>query len=114
MDALVRQVEILANPGPLLIIFEDAHWADPTTLELMGRLASHIAHHRVLMVVSFRPEFEAPWIELAHVTALALSRLGPRDVDVMIDHIIGNDPLPEASARTSSSERTGFRCSSRR
>ena len=96
MDALVRQVEILANPGPLLIIFEDAHWADPTTLELMGRLASHIAHHRVLMVVSFRPEFEAPWIELAHVTALALSRLGPRDVHVMIDHIIGADPLPEA------------------
>ena len=96
MDALMRQVEILANPGPLLIIFEDAHWADPTTLELMGRLASHIAHHRVLMVVSFRPEFEAPWIELAHVTALALSRLGPRDVHVMIDHIIGADPLPEA------------------
>ena len=92
----MRQVEILANPGPLLIIFEDAHWADPTTLELMGRLASHIAHHRVLMVVSFRPEFEAPWIELAHVTALALSRLGPRDVHVMIDHIIGADPLPEA------------------
>ena len=96
MDALVRQVEILANPGPLLIIFEDAHWADPTTLELIGRLASHIANHRVLMVVSFRPEFEAPWIELAHVTALALNRLGPRDVDVMIDHIIGADALPAA------------------
>ena len=105
MDALVRQVEILANPGPLLIIFEDAHWADPTTLELIGRLASHIANHRVLIVVSFRPEFEAPWIELAHVTALALNRLGPRDVDVMIDHIIGADALP-AAVRQDIIERT--------
>jgi class 3 adenylate cyclase/predicted ATPase len=105
MDALVRQVEILSNSGPLLIIFEDAHWADPTTLELMGRLASHIANHRVLMVISFRPEFEAPWIEQAHVTALALTRLAPRDVDVMIDHIVGNSALP-ATVRQDIIERT--------
>jgi tetratricopeptide (TPR) repeat protein len=96
MDALVRQVEILSGLGPLLVIFEDAHWADPTSLELMGQLTSHIASHRVLVVISFRPEFEAPWIEQAHVTALALSRLAPSDVDVMIDHIIGNNALPTA------------------
>jgi class 3 adenylate cyclase/predicted ATPase len=94
MDALVRQVEILSNAGPLLVIFEDAHWADPTSIELMGRLASHIASHRVLMVISFRPEFESPWSEQAHLTALALNRLGPGDVDVMINQIIGNNPLP--------------------
>ena len=105
MDALVRQVEILSNLGPLLIIFEDAHWADPTTLELMGRLVSHIANHRVLMVISFRPEFEAPWIEQAHVTALALNRLAPRDIDVMIDHIVGNNALP-AAVRQDIIERT--------
>ena len=61
MDALVRQVEILSGLGPLLIIFEDAHWADPTSLELMGRLTSQIVRHRVLTVISFRPEFQAPW-----------------------------------------------------
>ena len=105
MDALVRQVEIMSSPGPLLVIFEDAHWADPTSLELMGRLASHIASHRVLMVISFRPEFEAPWIEQAHVTALALNRLAPRDVDVMIDQIVGNNPLP-AAVRQDIIERT--------
>ncbi len=105
MDALVRQVEILSNLGPLLIVFEDAHWADPTTLELIGRLASHIANHRVLMVVSFRPEFEAPWIEQAHVTALTLNRLAPGDIDVMIDHIIGNNALP-AAVRQDIIERT--------
>jgi class 3 adenylate cyclase/predicted ATPase len=105
MDALVRQVEILSSLGPLLVIFEDAHWADPTTLDLMGRLASHIANHRVLMVISFRPEFEPPWIEQAHVTAVALNRLGPRDIDVIIDHIIGNNALP-AAVRQDIIERT--------
>jgi class 3 adenylate cyclase/predicted ATPase len=105
MDALVRQVEILSSVGPLLVIFEDAHWADPTSLELMGRLASHIARHRVLMVISFRPEFESPWSEQAHATSLALNRLGPGDVDVMINHIIGNNPLP-AAVRQDIIERT--------
>ena len=105
MDALVRQVEIMSNPGPLLVIFEDAHWADPTSLELMRRLAGHIARHRVLMILSFRPEFEAPWIEQAHVTAIALNRLAPRDVDVMIDQIVGNNLLP-AAVRQDIIERT--------
>ena len=105
MEALVRQVEILSNTAPLLVIFEDAHWADPTSLELMGRLASHIARHRVLLVISFRPEFEAPWTGLAHVTALALTRLAPRDVDLIIDHIVGNNPLP-AAVRQDIIERT--------
>ena len=54
MDALVRQVEILSSSGPLLVIFEDAHWADPTSLELIGRLVHHIRGHRVLLVISFR------------------------------------------------------------
>ncbi len=105
MDALVRQVEILSSAGPLLVIFEDAHWADPTSLELMGRLASHVASHRVLMVISFRPEFEPPWSPQAHVTALALNRLGPGDVEVMINHIVGNNPLP-AAVRQDIIERT--------
>jgi len=105
MDALVRQVEILSSSGPLLVIFEDAHWADPTSLELIGRLVGHIASHRVLLVISFRPEFEAPWIEQAHVTALSLNRLSPRDVDVMIDQIVGNNPLP-AAVRQDIIERT--------
>jgi class 3 adenylate cyclase/predicted ATPase len=105
MDALVRQVDIMSSSGPLLMIFEDAHWADPTSMELMGRLASHIASHRVLLVISFRPELEAPWIERANVTALTLNRLAPRDVDVMIDQIVGNNPLP-AAVRQDIIERT--------
>ena len=105
MDALVRQVEILSSSGPLLVIFEDAHWADPTSLELIGRLVHHIRGHRVLLVISFRPEFETPWVEQAHVTVLALNRLSPRDVDLMIDQIIGDSPLP-STVRQDIIERT--------
>jgi class 3 adenylate cyclase/predicted ATPase len=105
LEALVRQVEILSNTAPVLVVFEDAHWSDPTSLELMGRLVGHVASHRVLLIISFRPEFEAPWIEQAHMSALALNRLAPRDVDVIIDHIVGNNPLP-AAVRQDIIERT--------
>jgi class 3 adenylate cyclase len=105
MDALIRQVEILSSSAPVLMVFEDAHWADPTSLELFGRLVSNIASHRVLLIVTFRPEFEPPWIELAHVTTLTLTRLAPSDVEAVIDQIIGNNPLP-AGIRQDIIERT--------
>ena len=75
MDALIRQPEALSRSVPLLMVFEDAHWADPTSLELFGRLVNRIASHRILLIVTFRPEFEAPWIEQPHVTAVILNRL---------------------------------------
>jgi class 3 adenylate cyclase/predicted ATPase len=105
MDALIGQVEVLSSSATVLVVFEDVHWADPTSLELIGRLVSNIASHRVLLLISFRPEFEAPWIEQAHVTVLALNRLAPRDVDVMIDQIIGDNPLP-STVRQDIIERT--------
>src|ERR1700691_5687815 len=73
LEALVRQVEILSNTAPVLVVFEDAAWSHLTSLELMGRVAGHIGSHRVLLIISFRPEFEAPWIEQAHMSALALN-----------------------------------------
>ena len=63
MDALIRQSEALSGSVPLLVVFEDAHWADPTSLELFGRLVNWIADNRVLLIVTFRPEFDPPWIE---------------------------------------------------
>jgi class 3 adenylate cyclase/predicted ATPase len=105
MDALIGQVGILSSSAPVLVVFEDVHWADPTSLELIGRLVTNIASHRVLLLISFRPEFDAPWIEQAHVTPVALNRLAPSDVDVMIDQLIGNNPLP-AAVRQDIIERT--------
>jgi class 3 adenylate cyclase/predicted ATPase len=105
MDALIRQMEILSGSSPLLMIFEDAHWADPTSLEVFGRIMSKIASHRALLIVTFRPEFQPAWIGMAHVTALTLSALASREVDAMIDHIVGNKPLP-ANIRQDIIERT--------
>ena len=75
LEALTAQVETFARKNPVLMIFEDAHWADPTSLEAFGRAVDRIATLRVLLIVTFRPEFEPPWIGQPHVTALTLNRL---------------------------------------
>ena len=93
LGALIRQMEALSSSAPVLMAFEDAHWADPTSMELLGRTVSKVANHRVLLIVTFRPEFQPSWIGLAHVTALTLNRLAPREVDAMIDYIVGNKRL---------------------
>ena len=103
MEALFAQTEVLARP--LLMIFEDAHWTDPTSLEVFGRAVDRIATLRVLLIVTFRPEFEAPWIGRPHITALTLNRLAQRDIDAMIDRVVGNKPLA-ASIRQDIIERT--------
>ncbi len=105
LDALIAQTEALTRQNPVLMIFEDAHWTDPTSLEVFGRLVERIATLRVLVVMTFRPEFEAPWIGWPHVTALTINRLAQRDIDAMIDRVVGNKLLP-ASVRQDIIERT--------
>ncbi len=94
LDALVLQVVALSHQNPLLMIFEDAHWADPTSLELFGRVVDRVPSLRVLLIVTFRPEFEPPWIGRSYVTALTINRLAQREVDAMIDRVVGNKLLP--------------------
>jgi class 3 adenylate cyclase len=95
LEALGAQLETLARYSPLLMILEDAHWGDPTSLEAFGRTVDQIASLRVCMIVTFRPEFEASWVGQPHVTALALNRLGHRDVSTLIDCVVGSRPLPD-------------------
>ena len=102
---LFSQVEALWNQNPVLMIFEDAHWSDPTSLEAFGRVIDRIANLRVLLLVTFRPEFAPPWIGQPHVTALTLNRLPRREIDAMIDGVVGNKLLP-ASIRQDIIERT--------
>jgi predicted ATPase len=78
----------------VLQIFEDAHWADPTSLEVFGRAVDRVRTLRVLLIVTFRPEFEPPWIGQPHVTALTINRLTRREVEAMIDRVVGNKLLP--------------------
>ena len=93
-EALSLQIEALASSRPVLMILEDAHWADPTSLEAFGQTVDQIASLPVLLIVTFRPEFAPPWIGRSHVTALTINRLPERDVRAMIDRVVGNKPLP--------------------
>ena len=92
-QALSLQIEALTSSRPVLMIVEDAHWVDPTSLEAFGQAVGQIANLRVLLIVTFRSEFEPPWIGRSHVTALTINRLAERDVRAMIDNVIGNKPL---------------------
>ncbi|WP_426406857.1 AAA family ATPase [Bradyrhizobium ganzhouense] len=90
LEALLNQIEALSRSTPVLMIFEDAHWTDPTSLELFGRIVNRIEALRVLLVITFRPEFQPPWIGLPHMTTVTINRLGRRDIDAIIDRIVGN------------------------
>jgi class 3 adenylate cyclase/predicted ATPase len=94
LEALVSQMEALTRQNPVLMIFEDAHWTDPTSLELFGRVIDRIRTHRVLLIVTFRSEFQAPWVGRPYVTALTINRLAERDIETIIDRVVGNKLLP--------------------
>ena len=84
LEALIGQIEAIARESPVLMIFEDAHWADPSSLEVFGRLVDEIDTLRVLLFVTFRPEFAAPWVGRSHVTALMINRLGTQRREVAL------------------------------
>ena len=87
------------------MIVEDAHWVDPTSLEVFGRTVDQIKALPVLLIVTFRPEFNAPWAGRSHVTSLALNRLGEREAAAIIARIVGNKELP-ADVKAEIVERT--------
>jgi len=96
LAALVRQIEELSRTNPTLMVFEDAHWSDPSSLETLGRLIDRIERLNVLLIVTHRPEFSPPWIGRPQVTAVIVNRLGRREIDFLIDRVAGNNTLPEA------------------
>jgi class 3 adenylate cyclase len=95
LAALLAQVEALARQCPVLMIFEDAHWSDPTSLEALGRTIDRIAKLRVLVVMTFRPDYALPWIGQPDVTVLTLNRLAAGEAATLIDRIAGNHALPD-------------------
>ena len=105
LEALTTQVEVLSRSKPVLMIFEDAHWVDPTSVEALGRTVDRLRTLGVCLIVTYRPEFEPPWIGQPHVTALTLSRLGEREIEAMIDRVASDQSLP-ASVRHDIVERT--------
>ena len=94
LEALTMQLEALARSKPVLMIFEDVHWLDPTSLEVLGRTVDRLKTLRVLLIITYRPEFEPPWFGRPYVTTLNLNRLGEREIAAMIDRVTGNKALP--------------------
>ncbi|HEY0568188.1 MAG TPA: adenylate/guanylate cyclase domain-containing protein, partial [Xanthobacteraceae bacterium] len=92
-EAIFAQIETSTQSSPLLIIFEDAHWTDPTSLDMLGLLVDRIAKLSALLLLTFRPEFVPPWKGQSQVTALTLNRLARGEVEALIDRVIGEKRL---------------------
>jgi predicted ATPase len=79
----------------MLMVWEDLHWSDPTTRESLDLIIGRVSTLRVLMILTFRPEFTPPWIGRPHVTMLTLNRLPRRQGAEMITHVTGGKPIPK-------------------
>jgi predicted ATPase len=78
ISALSAQLEGLAAKQPVLMVLEDAHWVDPTTRESLDLIVDRVPALRVLVIITYRPEFASPWVGRAQVALLTLNRLPPR------------------------------------
>jgi predicted ATPase/class 3 adenylate cyclase len=95
LEVLVEQVEGLASRQPVLALYEDVHWIDPTTLAALGLLIERVQRLPVLVLITFRPEFAPPWSGHAHVTQLSLTRLTRRHGTAIVARLAGDKALPE-------------------
>jgi predicted ATPase len=95
LSAFLDQLASLAARSPVLVVFEDAHWIDPTSLDLLNRTVARAANLPVLLVVTVRPELQPTWVGEPHVTMLPLSRLGRRDSANIIAGVT-DKTLPDA------------------
>jgi class 3 adenylate cyclase/predicted ATPase len=94
-EALIGRLESMARRRPVLIIFEDVHWIDPTSRELLDRIVERVRDLPVLLIVTFRTEFQPPWIGERHVTMLVLDRLERRSRSALVAQIVGGKVLPD-------------------
>jgi predicted ATPase len=99
-QALLSQLEGLAQRQPILMILEDAHWLDPTTKELFDLVVDRIQRRAVLLVVTFRPEFVPSWTAFPHVTLFTLNRLPRSQAATLINQITGGRALPKEVEET--------------
>jgi TolB-like protein/predicted ATPase/class 3 adenylate cyclase len=98
LEALIRHLEVLAHRQPVLMVFEDAHWIDPTSRELLDLMIESIRKMPVFLIVTLRPEFELPWTGQEQVSTLALNRLDRHDRAVLVEQIAGGKVLPQEVA----------------
>jgi len=95
LEALIRQLEGLARQQLIIMVFEDAHWIDPTSRELLDLTIERVRNLPVLLIITFRPEFQPPWTGQPQVTMLALNRLDRHDRTALVEQIAGSTSLPD-------------------
>jgi class 3 adenylate cyclase len=95
LDALWRLVEVQARRRPILAIFEDVHWIDPTSLELLDRTIEQVLRLPILLLMTFRPDFDAPWAGQPQVHVLALNRLSRSASASLVGRFGGSEGLPD-------------------
>jgi predicted ATPase len=93
--ALLAQIEGLSARKPVLMVYEDVHWSDPTTRELLDLTIERVTTLPVLLILTFRPEFHPPWVGRPQVTLISLSRLPRRQRVEMIARLTGGKALPK-------------------
>jgi tetratricopeptide (TPR) repeat protein len=94
LDAIVAWLIEVAERAPVLMAWEDLHWADPTTLEALGMLIEQTPTAALLVVATSRPELTPPWPQRSHMTPITLNRLERPEVEMMVGHLAGGLPLP--------------------
>ena len=94
LDAIVAWLIEVAERAPVLMAWEDLHWADPTTLETLGMLIEQVPTVPMLVVAMYRPELTPPWPQRSHMTPITLSRLEQPEVETMVTHLVGGRSLP--------------------
>jgi predicted ATPase len=94
LDAIVAWLIEVAERAPLLMAWEDLHWADPTTLETLGMLIAQAPTARLLVVATYRPELTPPWPQRSHMIPITLNRLERPEVETMVGHLAGGRLLP--------------------
>jgi predicted ATPase/class 3 adenylate cyclase len=94
LDAIVAWLIEAAERAPVLMAWEDLHWADPTTLETLGMLIEQVPTVPMLVVATYRPELRPPWPQRSHMTPITLSRLERPEVETMVSHLVGGRSLP--------------------
>ena len=95
LEALMRQLEGLARSQPVVMVFEDAHWTDPTSRELLDLAVERVRGLPVLLIVTFRPEFQPPWTGQPQVSMVALNRLDRRERIALVEQLAGGKALPD-------------------
>ena len=96
LETLLAWLYAEARRQPVLVIVEDLHWIDPSTLELLSLLIDQVASARLCLMLTARPEFRPPWSMVAHLTALTLRRFAPAQVTRLAAHVAGDKALPAA------------------